>query len=81
MAGLYTILEQVGHSWCIDLPDSIKVYNVLPSDRLRKAASDLLPGQEVEPPVLIEVTSELEYEVQEILASKILGKKLMYRAS
>jgi hypothetical protein len=35
----------------------------------------------VEPPVPIEVTGELEYEVQEILASKICSKKLLYRAS
>jgi transposase InsO family protein len=81
MAGAYKVLEQVGHSWRIDLPDSIKVHNVLPSDRLRKAASDPLPGQLVEAPAPIKVTGELEYEVEEILASKILRKKLVYRAS
>jgi hypothetical protein len=81
MAGVYKVLEQVSYSWCIDLPDSIKAYNVLPLDRLHKAASDPLLGQVVEPPALIEVTGELEYKVQEILASKICSKKLLYRTS
>ena len=78
MAGPWEVLEQVGHSWRVKLPDSVKVHNVFPSDRLRKAASDPLPGQLQEPPPPIEVIGKLEYEVQEVLASKILRRKLLY---
>lgn len=79
MAGPYKVLEQVGYSWRVKLPDSIKVHNVFPSDRLRKASEDPLPGQVEEPPPPIHVTGDAEYEVEEILASKILRRRLYYR--
>jgi transposase InsO family protein len=79
MAGPYEVLEQVGYSWRVKLPDSIKVHNVFPSDRLRKASEDPLPGQAEEPPPPIHVTGDAEYEVEEILASKILRRRLYYR--
>jgi hypothetical protein len=79
MAGPFPITEKVGNSYKIDLPASIKVHNVIPPDRLRKAVVDPLPGQVNDPPPPIVVTGEQEWEVEEILASKILRKKLMYR--
>ena len=41
---------------------------------------DPLPGQKPEAPLPIKITSELEWEVEEILAVKKTGKKLSYRA-
>jgi hypothetical protein len=52
---------------------------VFPSDRLHKASQDPLPGQVEEPLPPIQVTGDTEYKVQEVLASKILYRRLLYR--
>ena len=78
-AGPFEILEQIGHSWRVRLPDSIKVHNVFHSSRLRKAPDDPLPDQTNAPPPPIQVTDAPEYEVEEVLASKVTRKTLFYR--
>jgi hypothetical protein len=44
MVGPYKILNKVGNSYKVELPDSIKVYPIFLLDKLRKAANNPLPG-------------------------------------
>ena len=44
MDGLYEILEQIGHSFKLKLPESIKVHSVFYAKKLRKDPRNLLPS-------------------------------------
>jgi hypothetical protein len=79
MAGPFKITRKIGNSYEVKLPNTIKIYNVFSSDRLRKAAKDPLPGQVNKPPPLIVITTEEEYKVQEVLALKLIQGKLLYQ--
>ena len=78
MAGPFDITEQVGHSYKLKLPASIKVHNVFSPNRLRKDTNDPLPRQvnNLQSPIIIDNTEE--WEVQEVIASKKRRNKLSY---
>ena len=71
MEGPYKILERVSNAYKLGLPPSIKIHPIIAADRLRKAASDPVPGQHPDPLPLIEVNGEAEWEVEKILASTL----------
>ena len=79
MRGPWKILDQIGHSYEVDLPNSMKVYPVFHADRLRKAADNPLPGQEDKPEPPIEINGTPEYVVEQVLNSRVLRGKLQYQ--
>jgi hypothetical protein len=53
MEGSYEILEQVGYSFRLKLPESIRIYPVFYTEKLYKDPGNPLPGQaNPEPPLL-----------------------------
>jgi hypothetical protein len=80
MEGPYEILEQVGHSFRLKLPELIRIYPVFHIEKLYKDPGNPLPGQVNPEPLPLELQDgETEYEVQEVLAVKLLCRKLKYR--
>src|SRR6266702_8963670 len=81
MAGLYKVFKKIGNSYKVELLDLIKVYLVFLLDKLQKAATDPLPRQRNEPPLPTQVNGNDEWEIEEILACKLVRGTLKYRVS
>ena len=77
--GPFEILEQVGHSYRLKLPDSVKVHPVFHAKYLCKAPEDPLPGQSNPDTPPLEVDQHTEYEVDFIRAVKLKRNRLWYR--
>jgi transposase InsO family protein len=77
--GPYKILAKEGHSYRLQLPVGNNVYPVFSPDKLRKDPANPLDGQHPDPPLPVEYNNQPEWEVEEVLASKKLRRKLVYR--
>ena len=78
--GPFQILEKVGHSYRLKLPEGSLIHDVFAADVLSRDPNNPLPGQESPNPPPDIVQGELEWEVQEILASRLFRKQLQYQA-
>src|SRR6202021_333805 len=56
----FEILEKIGNSYKVKLPDTMKIHDVFSADRLRKDSGDPLPGQENQPQPPIEIAGDQE---------------------
>jgi hypothetical protein len=79
MLGPFKVLEAVGTSYRLQLLSTMRIHDVF--SLLRKAANDPLPGQTNEPPQPVVVDDEDEWEVDDILDSRLFGrgKRLQYK--
>jgi transposase InsO family protein len=77
--GPFEVLEQVGHSYRLKLPAGSQIHDVFAPDVLRKDPEDPLPGQEPPKPPGIPIQGVEEWEVEEVLASKLYRSILKYR--
>ncbi|KAM4060138.1 reverse transcriptase (RNA-dependent DNA polymerase) [Hirsutella rhossiliensis] len=73
--GPFVILEERGHSYALQLPESYKMKNLFHADRLRKAADNPLPQQIQSPPPPEEINGEPEWEVDQVQQSRVTAEE------
>lgn len=79
-SGPYRIIEKVGNSYKLDLPEAIRVHPIFHPSKLRKAATtEPLTGQHMDPPPPVQVGETDEWEVENILDARTHYRKLQYR--
>ena len=78
MVGLYKIVDKVGNLYKVKLLDLIKVYPIFLPDKLWRAINNPLPRQKNKPPLLIQVNGDNKWEVNKILACKLVHRILKY---
>ncbi|KAM4059747.1 retrotransposon polyprotein [Hirsutella rhossiliensis] len=76
--GPFVILEERGHSYVLQLPESYKMKNLFHADRLRKAADNPLPQQIQTPPPPEEINGEPEWEVDQVQQSRVTALKVFH---
>jgi hypothetical protein len=77
--GPFKIAKLVGLVACqLELPPQFKIHNVFHVSLLEPYHENQIPERHREPPALVEIEGQEEFEVQEVLDSKKIRGKLMY---
>ena len=77
--GPFPVTALIGKYACrLELPATMKVHNVFHVRLLEPAASDPFPGQVIPPAPPVEVDGEKEWEVAEVLDSRLFRRRLQY---
>jgi hypothetical protein len=82
--GPYKIVKCVGESklaFKLNLPPNMRIHPVFHGSLLSPYHANILPGRVQPPPPPVEIEGQQEYEVDEVLDSKILRNKLKYLVS
>lgn len=77
--GPFPIVGMEGHSYRLQLPEHMKMNPVFHADRLRKASSNPMPGQQAVPEEPEEINGEPEWSVEEVLNSRVNRNTLQYQ--
>ena len=77
--GPYTVIERIGtQAYRLDLLRTMKIHPVFHISLLDQYKPSIIPGRIQEPPLPIIINGEFEYEVEDILDSKYLRRRLFY---
>jgi transposase InsO family protein len=79
--GPFRILERIGHAYRLELPEGSRIHDVFSPDVLSKDPNDPLPGQENPKPDAEIIAGQEEWEVEEILAARLVRNSLKYQVS
>jgi hypothetical protein len=77
--GPFQIKERVGNAYRLLLPKGSTMHDVFSPELLIKDPNDPLPGQEAPKPSGEIIAGQEEWELEEILAVKLIRKKLKYQ--
>jgi len=77
--GPFTVVRQISpYAYQLDLPASIPIHRVQPVSLLDPVVNDPLEGQRANPPPLVEVDGEEEYQVLSVEDSRVYRSQLHY---
>jgi hypothetical protein len=79
--GPFRIIDKIGSkAYKLDLPTSMKIHNTFHISLLEPYEDNKFPSQIQTPPPPIEIDGEPEYELEEIIDSRLHYNRLQYRA-
>ena len=77
--GPFSITKCIGtQAYQLALPNSIRIHNVFHVSLLELYSASAIPGRTPPPPPPVIIDSEQEFEVEQILDSKFIRKRLHY---